>query len=327
MPTKALITGITGQDGSYLAEFLLQKGYEVHGLVRRIASESLEHRFSRILPLVLQKRIVIHSGDLMSPPKLSRLVRELQPHELYHLGAQSQIGASFDDPHSTFAINADSVHFLLEAIREFSPHTRLFFAGTSEFFGEPDHSPQNEITPFRPRSPYAIAKAAGHHWVRTYRELHNLHASTGIMYAHESPRRGYDFFTRKATMGIARIVRGLQGTLSVGNLDSVKDWGFSGDYVRAMWLMLQQDMPDDYVLGSGEAHTVREFLMRAFAMVEISQWESRVVVDQAFVRPVERMPLVADITKIKTKLGWVPTTSFEDLVRMMIRRDLELISS
>src|SRR5829696_1874960 len=265
MKQKAIISGITGQDGSYLAEFLLERGYEVHGIVRRVAIEDPEHRFWRIKNVL--NEVNLHPASLESYPSVFRVMSNVQPDEIYHLAAQSFVSYSFEDEFSTLNTNINGTHYLLSACREAAPHARYYFAGSSEMFGESGISPQCESTPFHPRSAYGISKVAGFDLTRNYREAYDLHASSGILFNHESPRRGFEFVTRKITHNVARIKRGLAKELRLGNLDAKRDWGHAKDYVHAMWLMLQQDTPDDYVVATGETHTVREFCELAFGEV------------------------------------------------------------
>lgn len=317
---KALITGIIGQDGSYLAEFLLAKDYEVHGLVRCVAAENPEHRFSRFNSFF--KKVKLHHGDITDYPTLWKLVYEIKPDEIYHLAAQSQIKVSFEDEFSTFRTNTNSTHYLLSAIKDLKPDARFYFAATSEMFGDIKVSPQNENTPFNPVSPYAISKLTSYCLTRMYREAYKIFACSGIFFNHESPRRGFEFVTRKITRTATRIKFGLEKELRLGNLDAKRDWGFAGDYVEAIWLMLQQTYPEDFVIGSGETHTVQEFVEVAFEALDLD-WRKYVVVDPAFMRPLEKVEIKADITKAKTKLGWSPKIQFKELVRMMVKEDLK----
>ena len=319
MAKRALITGITGQDGSYLAEFLLAKGYEVHGIVRRVALEAPEHRLWRLNPLL--DRITLHAGSLESYASLFRVMERLKPDECYHLAAQSFVNYSFEDAFSTFDANIYGTLYILSAIQERSPSTRFYFAASSEMFGQAAQSPQHEGTPFQPRSPYGISKVAGLHLVRNYREAHGIFGCAGISFNHESPRRGLEFLTRKVTHAVARIKEGRQEHLALGNLDACRDWGFAGDYVQAMWLMLQQDQPDDYVIATNETHSVREFLERAFTRAGLD-WRKHVVVDPRFYRPAEIHLLRGDYTKAQRVLGWTPNVRFEPLVDMMVDADL-----
>ncbi|CAA9210045.1 MAG: GDP-mannose 4,6-dehydratase [uncultured Acidimicrobiales bacterium] len=323
MTARALITGITGQDGSYLAELLLDKGYEVVGMVRRSSTTN----FERIAHL--QDRLVLDpytsSGDLLDEASLIHILREHRPTEVYNLAAQSFVQTSFNQPVLTGEITALGVTRLLDAVRIVDPDIRFYQASSSEMFGKVQEVPQRESTPFYPRSPYGVAKVYGHWITVNYRESYDLHASSGILFNHESERRGMEFVTRKITHGVARIAHGLDTELALGNLDAQRDWGFAGDYVRAMWLMLQQDMPDDYVIASGETHAVREFCEIAFSRAGL-KWEDHVVQDERFMRPAEVDLLVGDPTKARERLGWAPELSFDDLVSRMVDADLELVA-
>ena len=319
---RALITGITGQDGSYLAELLLDKGYEVHGLVRRVALEDPEHRLSRIAHLI--DRLHLHAASLESYPSILAVVSEVRPDEVYHLAAQSFVGYSFDDAFSTFRANIDGTHFVLESVRRSVPGCRVYFAGTSEMFGHAEEAPQNERTRFHPRSPYGVSKVTGFELARNYREAYGLFVAGGIQFNHESPRRGFEFVTRKITRHVARIRAGQATELPLGNLDAKRDWGFSGDYVEAMRLMLAHTEPDDFVVATGETHSVREFCEVAFARAGLD-WERHVVVRPEFYRPAEVHLLLGNATKARTVLGWKPTIGFEQLVHMMVDHDLSLL--
>jgi GDPmannose 4,6-dehydratase len=317
----ALITGITGQDGSYLAELLLNKGYEVHGVMRRSSSfntDRIDHLYQD--PHESDVRLHLHHGDLTDGSAIARLIRQLRPEEIYNLGAQSHVAVSFHQPEYTGDVDALGVVRLLEAIREADVPCKLYQAGTSEMFGDAP-APQSEDSEFRPRSPYAVAKLYGFHMIRNYREAYGMFAVTGILFNHESPRRGETFVTRKITRAVAAIVAGKQDTLFLGNLDSIRDWGHARDYVEAMWMMLQQDEPRDYVVGMGESHTVREFCRLAFGHVGL-EWEPFVEVDPAYYRPTEVENLHADPMRATTELGWKPQTSFPELVEEMIEADL-----
>lgn len=316
----ALITGITGQDGSYLAEFLLERGYEVHGMVRRVALEAPQHRLFRINHIL--DWLVLHAGSLESYASVFSLVDKVQPTECYHLAAQSFVSYSFEDAFSTFDTNIDGTLYLLSALKERSPQTRLYFAATSEMFGTTRESPQNEATAFHPRSPYGISKVTGFHLVQNFREAYGLRACAGILFNHESPRRGFEFVTRKISSGVARIRAGRQNKLYLGNLDAQRDWGFAGDYVRAMWAMLQQEEPEDYVVATNETHPVRELAEVAFQHVGLD-WQDHVEVDDRLYRPAEVSLLKGDYGKAKRKLGWSPTVGFKDLVAMMVDADIE----
>lgn len=320
MAKRALITGITGQDGSYLAELLLEKGYEVHGMVRRVALEAPSHRLFRLSPIA--DRITLHAGSLESYASMFALVEKLKPDECYHLAAQSFVSYSFEDAFSTLDTNIDGTLYLLSAVKERSPQTRFYFAATSEMFGMAEESPQNERTPFHPRSPYGISKVAAFHLVRNYREAYGIFACDGVLFNHESPRRGFEFVTRKISTAVARIKAGKQKELQLGNLDARRDWGFAGDYVRAMWLMLQQDEPDDFVIATNETHSVREFAELAFSRVGLN-YQDHVKVDERFYRPAEVALLQGDYGRAKKKLGWEPNVRFHELVHMMVDADVE----
>jgi GDPmannose 4,6-dehydratase len=320
MVKKALITGITGQDGSYLTEHLLGLGYEVHGLVRRVALEDSGRRFDRIAHLL--DRIHLHPASLESYPSIFHVVSRHDFDECYHLAAQSFVAESFTDGFSTMNTNINGTHYMLAAMRELRPGCRFYFAGSSEMFGKVHETPQRETTPFHPRSPYGISKVAGFDLTRNYREAYDMFCVSGILFNHEGPRRGFEFVTRKITSAAARIKLGLASEVSLGNLDAQRDWGHAKDYVRAMHLMLQQPKPDDYVVASGETHTVREFCERAFAEVGLD-YREYVKIDQRFYRPAEVDLLVGDATKARDVLGWRPTYSFDELVKEMVHADLE----
>jgi GDPmannose 4,6-dehydratase len=314
----ALITGITGQDGSYLSEFLLEKGYEVIGMVRRTSTVT----FSRIHHI--QDRVALVSGDLLDQGSLISILQEYEPDEIYNLAAQSFVPTSWEQPVFTGEVTALGVTRILEAVRTVDPEIRFYQASSSEMFGKVREVPQNENTPFCPRSPYGVAKVYGHWITVNYRESYDLFAVSGILFNHESPRRGLEFVTRKVTYGAAKIKLGLADELSLGNLASRRDWGYAGDYVRAMWLMLQQDRPDDYVVGTGETHAVRELCEVAFDCVGLD-WQDYVVQDPRFMRPAEVDLLVADPSKARKVLGWEPKYSFSELVHMMVDSDLRLL--
>ena len=320
MSKRALITGITGQDGSHLAEQLLVLGYEVHGIVRRVALEDPEHRFSRISHLL--DRIQLHAASLESYPSIFRVVSNHDIDECYHLAAQSFVAESFSDGFSTMNVNINGTHYMLAALRELRPHCRFYFAGSSEMFGKVRETPQCETTPFHPRSPYGISKVAGFDLTRNYREAYGMFCASGILFNHEGPRRGFEFVSRKITNAAACIKFGLATELRLGNLDAKRDWGHAADYVRAMHLMLQQPKPDDYVVASGESHTVREFCERAFAELDLD-YRDFVKVDERFYRPAEVDQLVGDATKAREILGWRPKYSFNELVKEMVQSDLE----
>jgi GDPmannose 4,6-dehydratase len=315
---RALITGITGQDGSYLAELLLEKGYEVHGIVRRIALEDPEHRLSRITHI--QGLLHLHSASLESFGSIHEVVKEVEPEECYHLAAQSFVSYSFEDEYSTFNANINGTHHILRALKEVAPRCRLYFAGTSELFGKAEETPQTERTRFHPRSAYGISKMAGYELTRNYRETYGMHASSGILFNHESPRRGYEFVTRKITRGVARIASGQARELRLGNIDAQRDWGHAREYVCAMWRMLQESEPDDYVIATGEAHSVREFAQLAFSCVGLD-YRDYVVTDQTFYRPAEVNLLLGDSSKARRRLCWSPSVPLPSLVEEMVRAD------
>ncbi|MEI7688554.1 MAG: GDP-mannose 4,6-dehydratase [Planctomycetota bacterium] len=317
MPT-ALITGITGQDGSHLAELLLSKGYKVHGMVRRTSSDS-NHRIEHILD-----KVQLHQGDLLDSASLLGIVEKTQPDEVYNLAAMSFVPVSWQQPVLTAEYTGVGVTRVLEAIRQAKPDAKFYQASSSEMYGKVHETPQRETTVFHPRSPYGVAKAYGHYITVNYRESYNMFACAGILFNHEGPRRGREFVTRKISHGVAMIKMGLDKELRLGNLQAKRDWGFAGDYVRAMWLMLQQAAPDDFVVGTGETHTVQEFCEIAFDQVGLN-WEKFVVVDPAFYRPAEVDLLLSDPTKAKTELGWEPEVSFEGLVRMMVDEDVRIL--
>jgi GDPmannose 4,6-dehydratase len=314
----ALITGITGQDGGYLAELLLPKGYKVCGMVRRSSAEN----FQRIEHL--RDRIELYQGDLLDQTSIASVLERVQPDEIYNLAAMSFVPTSWQQPVLTAEFTAVGVTRLLEAIRKTCPNARFYQASSSEMFGKVQETPQRETTPFYPRSPYGVAKVYGHYITVNYRESYNLFACSGILFNHESPRRGREFVTRKITHGVARIKHGLATELRLGNLQAKRDWGFAGDYVRAMWLMLQQDEPADYVIGTGQTHSVEEFVRLAFARAGLD-WRQHVVVDPQFYRPAEVDLLLGDATKAKKQLGWAPAVSFQQLVEMMVDEDIAIL--
>lgn len=319
---KALITGITGQDGSYLTELLLEKGYEVHGLIRRSSSfntDRLDHLY--VDPSESQTRLTLHYGDLTDSSNLSVLLAEIEPDEVYNLGAQSHVMVSFKNPVYTADVDALGTMRLLEAIRTCGREVRYYQASSSEMFGAVVESPQSESTPFNPRSPYGCAKVYSYWQTRNYRDSYGMYACNGILFNHESPRRGKTFVTRKITRAVARIKMGLQDKLVLGNLDAKRDWGFAGDYVEAMWLMLQQDEPEDFVIATGEQHSVGDLVDRAFALAGLRP-EKHVKVDERYLRPAEVETLLGDASKARVKLGWRPRVSFDELVRMMYEQDL-----
>ncbi|MFW8601943.1 GDP-mannose 4,6-dehydratase [Desulfobacterota bacterium M19] len=316
---KALITGITGQDGSYLAELLLAKGYEVHGIVRRVNLEDPALRMWRIVNI--KDKITIHSASMESYASIFNIVSEIKPHECYHLAAQSYVSYSFEDEFSTINTNLNGTHYVLSALKRQAPDCRVYFATSSEMFGNAKETPQNESTAFRPRSPYGISKLAGFELTRNYREVYGMYAVSGILFNHESPRRGREFVTRKISTAAARIKLGLTNKIVLGNVDAKRDWGHSKDYVMAMWLMLQQDKPDDYVIASGQTHSVREFLEIAFNHVGLN-YKDFLEINDDFYRPSENIILCGDASKAKRQLGWQTEVSFEQLVEEMVDHDL-----
>jgi len=339
MKKKALITGITGQDGSHLADFLLEKDYDVHGVVRRVALEDPKHRLSRIDHI--KEDLNLHPGTLESYERLLDIFDEVRPDECYHLAAQSYVHESFADSQSAFATNIFGTLNVLNALRSKSSDSRFYFAGSSEMFGKVEETPQTEKTPFHPRSPYGISKDTGFQLTRNFREAYDIFACSGILFNHEGPRRGFEFVTRKITNGLASIKLGLEDSLSLGNLDAKRDWGFSGDYVRAMWLMLQQDKPDDYVVATGETHTVREFIEKTAEALNMElEWRGEGIDEKGYgenstpiisinpihYRAAEVNLLLGDASKAKEKLGWEPEINFEGLVKMMAKADLERLS-
>ena len=325
MAKKALITGITGQDGSYLAELLLAKGYEVHGIIRRASSFNTA-RLDSIYqdPHVDKRHLTLHYGDLSDASALARLIGKIQPEEVYNLAAQSHVRVSFDAPEYTADITGTGTVRLLEAIRETGIKPRFYQASSSEMYGLVQEVPQKETTPFYPRSPYGAAKVYSYWITVNYRESYGLHASNGILFNHESPRRGETFVTRKITRAVAHIKAGLQNKLFLGNLDAKRDWGYAREYVEAMWLMLQQDQPDDYVIATNETHSIREFLDVAFEHVGLD-WKKYVEIDPRYFRPAEVELLIGDYSKARKKLGWEPKTKFADLARLMVDADVELL--
>ena len=323
MKKVALITGITGQDGSYLAELLLDKGYEVHGIVRRIALEDEIRRFWRIRKIL--KDITIHSGSVDSYARTFNIFQKVKPNEIYHLSAQSYVGYSFEDEFSTLNTNINGTHYILSAMKEFSEKKiKFYFAASSEMFGKVKETPQNENTAFYPRSSYAISKVTGFHLVKNYREAYKIHASNGILFNHESPRRGFEFVTRKISHGVASIKKGLQKKIKLGNVEAKRDWGHAKDYVNAMWLMLQENEGGDYVVGTGKQHSVEDFAKKAFAHVGLN-YKDYIVIDKNLMRPAEVDTLLADYSKAKKILKWEPKISFDDLVTGMVDNDLKNI--
>jgi len=325
MKKVALITGITGQDGSYLAELLLEKGYEVHGIARRVALEDEKHRLWRIRKIL--KDINLHAGSLESYASLFNIILKIKPTEVYHLAAQSYVGYSFEDEFSTLNININGTHYMLSAVKEFADSKiKFYFAGSSEMFGKVKTNPQNENTFFNPRSSYGISKVTGYYLTKNYREAYKLHASNGILFNHESPRRGFEFVTRKISLAVARIKKGSKEKLKLGNIYAKRDWGHAKDYVEAMWLMLQKDSPGDYVIGTGKEHSVEEFAQKAFSHVGLN-YKDHLIIDQKLMRPAEVDNLLADSSKANKDLKWKPKISFNDLVINMVEHDLENISN
>ena len=324
MSKIALITGISGQDGSYLAELLLSKGYEVHGIVRRVALEDETFRLWRIRNIL--KDIKLHSASLESYASLFKIVQKVKPDEVYHLAAQSYIVYSFEDEFSTLNTNINGTHHILSSVKEFKNSLKFYFAGSSEMFGKVVETPQNENTPFYPRSPYAISKVAGFHLTKNYREAYKLHASTGILFNHESPRRGFEFVTRKISFAVARIKKGFQKKLKLGNMNSKRDWGHAQDYVKAMWKMTQQKNPGDYVVGTGKQHSVDDFAKKAFSHVGLN-YKDHIVIDDNLKRPAEVDTLLGDYSKAKKNLNWEPKISFDELVIGMVESDLEYVTT
>lgn len=320
MTKRALITGITGQDGSYLAEFLLEQGYEVHGIVRRIAIEDPAHRLWRIL--AIKDRLHLHAASLESLPSIYRVFQAVKPDECYHLAAQSFVSYSFEDEFSTLNANINGTHYVLAALKDCAPACRFYFAASSEMFGKVAEVPQRETTRFHPRSAYGISKVAGFDLTRNYREAYGIQASCGILYNHESPRRGFEFVTRKITSHAARIKLGLIRELKLGNLEARRDWGHAREYVRAMWMMLQQPRAEDYVIATGEQHTVREFAEVAFSCVGLD-YRDYVTIDPQLLRPAEVETLLGDASKAKRELGWTSKISFKELVAEMVEADMK----
>ncbi len=322
-PKRALITGIAGQDGSYLAELLLDRGYKVFGIDQEGTLRE-PVRLWRIKHLI--DSIELYSASVEDYSRIANVIREIKPDECYHLAAKSYVDYSFDDVFSIMNTNFHGTHSVLSAILDNAPECRFYFAGSSEMFGNAPYSPQTEETPFNPRSPYGISKVASFYLARNFRDNHGIFACSGISYNHESERRGYEFATRKITFTVAKIKTGTENELRLGNLDARRDWGYSPDYVEAMWLMLQQEKPDDYILATGETHSVREFVERAFSCVGLN-WEDYVVVDERFYRPAEAHELRGDASKARERLGWSPRVTFDDLVVRMVQHDMELASA
>jgi len=321
MKKVALITGITGQDGSYLAELLLAKGYEVHGIVRRVALEDEEHRLWRIRKIL--KDINLHAASLESYASLFNIILKIKPSEVYHLAAQSYVGYSFEDEFSTLNININGTHYLLSAVKEVAASkAKFYFAGSSEMFGKVKTVPQNEDTPFNPRSSYGISKVAGFHMVKNYREAYKLYASSGILFNHESPRRGFEFVTRKISHAVAKIKKGSKEKVKLGNIKAKRDWGHAKDYVEAMWLMLQQDSPSDYVIGTGKEHSVEQFAEKAFNHAGLN-YKDHIIIDKNLKRPAEVDSLLADFSRAKKLLKWEPKVSFDSLVKDMVESDID----
>ena len=322
MKKIALITGITGQDGSYLAELLLKKKYKVHGLIRRVALEDESHRLWRLRHLL--NKLVLHPASLESYASLVKIIQRIKPDEVYHLGAQSYVDYSFKDEFSTLNTNINGTHYILSALKEFSPKTKFYFAGSSEMFGKVRETPQNETTPFYPRSVYGISKVAGYDLTRNYREAYNMYCCSGILFNHESPRRGFEFVTRKITHAVARIKFGIQKDLKLGNIDAKRDWGHAADYVEAMWLMLNQKKAKDYVISTGKHFTVRDFAKLAFELVDLD-YRKYVKIEKKFYRPSEVESLLGNCRKARKELGWKPKYNFKQLVEDMVRADLEFV--
>lgn len=319
MIKKALITGVAGQDGSYLADLLLSKGYEVHGIVRRAAIEDSDHKLRNLKKI--HDKIKLHVASLDNVLSLIRTIRAVMPDECYHLAASSFVSYSFEDEMSILNNNINTTHYLLAALKEFSPSCRFYYAGSSEMFGTVTDSPQDENTPFNPRAIYGVSKVAGYHLVKNYRHQYNMFACSGILYNHESPRRGYEFVTRKIISSAVRIKLGLQESLSLGNLDAHRDWGYAPDYVNAMWLMLQAEKPDDYVVATGETHTVREFVDTAFTLLGLD-YEKYVVIDPQFYRPAEKIQLCGNPAKIAAELGWKRTRTLQEIIDEMLTSEM-----
>ena len=320
---KALITGITGQDGSYLAEFLLEKKYKVYGFVRRVALEDETHRLWRIRHI--KNKLHLDSASLESYASIVKIIQKIKPDEVYHLAAQSYVSYSFEDEFSTLNTNINGTHYILSAIKEFSPKTKFYFAASSEMFGKVRKTPQNELTPFYPRSSYGISKVAGFELTRNYREAYNIYACSGILFNHESPRRGFEFVTRKISFAVAKIKLGIQKNLYLGNINSKRDWGHAKDYVKAMWLMLQRKVPCDYVIGTGKTYSVKEFIKIAFDHVGL-KYNNYIKIDKKLFRPAEVDLLKADYTKAKKELKWKPEIPFKKLVIDMVDSDIKFIN-
>ena len=322
MKKVALITGITGQDGSYLAELLLKKNYKVHGIVRRVALEDKIHRLWRLKEI--ENQIIFHAASMESYASLVKVIQKIKPDEIYHLAAQSYVSYSFEDEFSTINTNVNGTHYVLSAIKEFSPKSKFYFAGSSEMFGKTSESPQTENTPFRPRSPYGISKVTGYELTRNYREAYNLFCCSGILFNHESPRRGYEFVTRKISYAVARIKYGLQKEIYLGNIRTKRDWGHAKDYVNAMWLMMQQKNPDDFVIATGRQFSVEQFARLAFKVVGLN-YKKYLKIDKKLFRPAEVNTLIGNYNKARKVLKWKPKISFEDLVVNMVESDIRLV--
>lgn len=318
---KALITGISGQDGYFLSQFLLDKNYEVYGLVRRNSQASLGSL--ELLDEEIRNKIKICWGDITDYYYIEKLIKEIKPDELYHLAAQSFVGLSFENPKLTYDTNINGTLNIVNAVKEFSPKTKVYFAGTSELYGKAKECPQNEDTPFYPRSPYGISKLAGYWTIKNYRESYGLFMSNGILFNHESEVRGKEFITRKITIGLANIIKGKQKFIEIGNIDAKRDWGYTKDYVKGMWMILQYNKPDDFVLATGENHSIKEFVEESFKCVGISDWEKYIKINKEFIRPAEVNVLKGDYSKAKKELGWEPKTNFKELIKIMINNDLK----
>ena len=324
MPRKALITGISGQDGSYLSQLLLEKGYEVHGFVLRSELENPVRELWRLKDFI--QDIHLYPASIESYPAMFTIIKDLQPDECYHLAARSFVSSTFDDDFLTFDTNVNGTLNILSILHQAAPACRFYFAGSSELFGRAPYAPQNETTSFNPRSVYGITKATGYYLTSNYRDTYGMFACSGILYNHESPRRGFEYVTRKISLGAARIRLGLADSLHLGNLDAVRDWGFAGDYVRAMWMILQNDRPVDYVIAFGETHSVREFCQAAFSRLGLD-YRDYVVQDEKFYRPAEDVPLVGDASRARAELGWQPKVGFRELVEMMVDADVDMLRS
>ena len=324
MKKKALITGVTGQDGSYLCELLLKKNYKVHGIVRRVALEDRTHRLWRLRNIL--DKITLHAASLESYASLVKIIQKIKPDEIYHLGAQSYVSYSFEDEFSTINTNVNGTHYILSAIKEFSPKTKFYFAGSSEMFGKVSEVPQNENTPFHPRSSYGISKVTGFELTRNYREAYNLFCCSGILFNHESPRRGFEFVTRKISHAAVKIKLGLQKDLRLGNIEAKRDWGHAKDYVEAMWLMLQQRKPEDFVIGTGKQHSVKQFAKLAFSILGLD-YKKYIKIDKSIYRPAEVDTLLGNYNKARKRLGWKPKIQFNELVKNMVEEDLKFVKN